>query len=316
MVPSGAPAARRRSAFSTSISIDDRRSTRRASTTLSRRPRPTAPAKRPTSRSQVTRSGRSPRSASGASAGRATTAPVPGLSVAARATSASQRRSAARGSGASPSSASLAPGTVCAIVTKVAPCARAKVSAGRTSDAAPNAPHASSAAGGAPVKPRPPRRIGPTPRGEPAGTSIAAPSRRERQAAAARANRSGPWGSTDQARPIPTSANPADGWSHSAASRSSSRAAAKRLIGSIAGPGRAQTRSERASTDGSPAFGCVRSPRTPVADPAGALAPGASTTVTLPGPGWRSGPPGRLRCAGGAPEGAGTSPRAAPARRP
>ena len=57
----------------------------RASTTLSSRPRPTAPAKRPTSRSQCRRSGCSPVTTRGAPAGRATRAPGAGASWRARA---------------------------------------------------------------------------------------------------------------------------------------------------------------------------------------------------------------------------------------
>ena len=75
VVLSGPAAASRRRALSGSSSRGERMPTWRASTTLSSRPRPTAPAKRPTSRSQPCRSGCSPVIARGAPAGRATRAP-------------------------------------------------------------------------------------------------------------------------------------------------------------------------------------------------------------------------------------------------
>ena len=125
------------------------------------------------------------------------------------------------------------------------------------------------------MKPRPPRSTGPTPRGR-SGRDVdrrprrGDPARRPRRARIVRRRTA----STDQARPIPTSANPAAGCSHSAASRSSSRAAAKRLIASTAATGRV-TRSAPADT-GSSGPACIGAIR------ARGAARARSTTVTGP----------------------------------
>ena len=72
VVLSGALGGSRRRAFATSSSTGDRMPTRRASTTLSIRPRPTAPANMPTRRSQTSCDGCSASIASGANTGLAT----------------------------------------------------------------------------------------------------------------------------------------------------------------------------------------------------------------------------------------------------
>ena len=93
VVLSGALAASRRRAFATSSSTGERSPTRRASTTLSIRPRPTAPANMPTRRSQASCDGCSASIASGANTGLATMPFGLGSSSRARRSSAAHRRS-------------------------------------------------------------------------------------------------------------------------------------------------------------------------------------------------------------------------------
>ena len=147
--------------------------TRRASTTLSIRPRPTAPAYIPTSRRHsswlgcssldraAARTPASPRSRSG-SAG----APAPDRPAV---------PSARRGDGAP----SASPSTSDA-VTNAPSGVTVSSSSGRTSELAPNGPHASSAAGSRPVNPIAPRSTGPAPGVASAGRSTCA--RREQRA--------------------------------------------------------------------------------------------------------------------------------------
>ena len=146
VVLSGAVRARCRSAATTSRSAVARRTSRRASTTLSIRPRPTAPANRPTVRSQSGRSGRS-------SIGRSAPAVPPAPSRASlEAGEPLARPSAARassvhaactssGSGSSDRSAASATVSVADDPCRVTP----KV--GSTSDEAPNGAHGSPASG-------------------------------------------------------------------------------------------------------------------------------------------------------------------------
>ena len=212
-VLSGALAASRRRAFSTSRSAGEARTTRRARTTLSMRPRPTAPANSPTVRCQSVSSGCVSTTVSGATTGRATRAPGACPSSRARDRSRSQRRIPA-----DPTASTVV------VVNHVPSGVPATVHSGRTSEAAPNGSQVSSAAGRRPVKLRPPRRTGPTPRGRPASRP---PARcKASQAAPAVAKRSGPSGSVAQARPTPTRANPSDGRSQMAASTPASTAAA------------------------------------------------------------------------------------------
>ena len=146
VVLSGAVRARCRSAATTSRSAVARRTSRRASTTLSIRPRPTAPANRPTVRSQSGRSGRS-------SIGRSAPAAVPApsrasleadepldWSSAARAT-ACQAACTSPGSGSSDRSAASATVSVADDPCLVTP------NVGSTSDEAPNDAHGSPASG-------------------------------------------------------------------------------------------------------------------------------------------------------------------------
>ncbi len=233
VVLSGAVRARCRSAATTSRSAVARRTSRRASTTLSIRPRPTAPANRPTVRSQSGRSGRS-------SIGRSAPAAVPApsrasleadkpldWSSAARAT-ACQAACTSPGSGSSDRSAASATVSVADDPCRVTP------NVGSTSDEAPNDAHGSPASGCVPLNPRPPSRTGPPSPSPSSGapSTRTASARTPRQASAASTKRSGPAASTAQARPTPTIERSAAGWSQSAASRSSARAAANRSIGS------------------------------------------------------------------------------------
>ena len=287
---------------------------RRASTTLSIRPRPTAPANRPTVRSQSGRSGRS-------SIVRSTPAALTALSrapleadepldrpSAARAT-ASHAACTSPGSGSSDRSAASATVSVADGPCRVTP------NVGSTSDEAPNDDHGSPASGCSPLNPRPPSRTGPT---SPSPSS-GAPSRRtasartSRQASAASAKRPGPAASIAQARPTPTIERSAAGWSQSAASRSSARAAANRSIGSSGAMASVAVPRRRGPDPRDAASSAV----TAVSTAASVDAARRSTTVTASWPtGRRSALRGRRRSGAGAPAASGRPIRAARDRRP
>jgi hypothetical protein len=217
-VLSGALAARRRRAFGTSSAAGDDMSTRRANTTLSSRPRPTAPVARPTIWRHCCAVGHSPSIASGASGGGVAEEPAGGASSAARRASRAHVRS-------SPfASAPAAELPIAVVVSHAPPPDWSAVSDGMTIDPAPNGAHSPCSSGVRPANPMPPSRIGPSPRTS-AGRETRAPATSDRQAASASRKRSGPKASTDHARPMPTSANCSLGRSQSVASRPASTAA-------------------------------------------------------------------------------------------
>ena len=236
--------ARWRSAAVTSRSAAARKTTRRARTTLSIRPRPTAPANRPTVRSQAARSGRS--SIDGGA----------GLDPALT----GSRRAAARGRPTSRSTSSAIgsaawSGAIATVRLDARPGLgdgerrqderrgterRPRIVRRRHSAAEPESAEEGRARSPGPRHPsRPHRRAG------------------RRHAVVAAANRSGPPPSKAHARPIPTIDRSAAGWSQSAASRPCARAAANRSIGSIGVDGgvrpsrpTARERVERVRRDG------------------------------------------------------------------
>ena len=311
---SGALSESRRSAFGTSSSTAARRSTRRASTTLSSRPRPTAPAYMPTSRRHVSSAGCSPTTVRGATTGRATIPPGFGVSALARSTSRSQRRSSAPAADGPPAPARSEP------VSRDPSGVTASSSSGSTSDDGPNGPHGSVGSGLRPVNPSPPRRTGPPPR-PPVPASMCASATSARQASSAAAKRPGPSGSTAQARPIPTYADRSEGRSQRAASWSASRAAANTAIGSGAGTSAvAETRTVAVPAVVPSSIRCRRS-ASPSSRESDGRAPAGGRTAVIGAPRGtrdpRAGPaqarsaiPGHRRCAAGRRAAAGMRPRA------
>ena len=198
-VDSGAVARSRSSTAGTSMADSATRSTCRARTTLSRRPRPTAPASRDTDARQS------------AAPGRLATSRSEGRTEGGEDATADPIRSTHHEASVSAADAAVSPGeSTWLAVSHVPSGVMLSSRAGRTTSAASKPRHTGVRAGTS-AKPKPPSSSGPQPRSPGSPVMMAWPARSD-QASATCVKRPGPLARIDQAAPTPSRAKPSLGW--------------------------------------------------------------------------------------------------------
>ena len=214
----------------TSMVVAASSSTRRARTTLSSRPRPTAPAMRDTEARHSAAPGRL------AARRRLGRLRLGGLAVGTAAASpAAATRVAQRAAIAWATSSSGSPGASTWLAVSQLPSAVTVSSSAGSTTWAISKPRQAADRAGMSAKPKPPISSGPLPRVD--GPCTTASTESADQASATCRKRAIPEARSDHEDPTPSSANPASGWSHRARSSPVASAAAKSATGSTASTG-------------------------------------------------------------------------------